>query len=167
MTPTEGKVYVMKRLIILGVLIVSPVRADDVISETIRPASDRFAQRDAQVVPDFQRHVVPLLGKLGCNSAKCHGSFQGQGNFRLSLFGFDFQSDHQALHADADSEQGLRLHLNDPENSLFLRKATEQTDHEIEIWKPIQMTSLVRELFSTTCVPAKTVSQVRFHFPTG
>ena len=129
MTPTEGKVYVMKRLIILGVLIVSPVRADDVISETIRPASDRFAQRDAQVVPDFQRHVVPLLGKLGCNSAKCHGSFQGQGNFRLSLFGFDFQSDHQALHADADSEQGLRLHLNDPENSLFLRKATEQTDH--------------------------------------
>ncbi|TWU38530.1 PSD1 and planctomycete cytochrome C domain-containing protein [Novipirellula artificiosorum] len=120
----------MKRLIILLLLLASPVRADHVVPKTIRPASDRFAQRDARVVPDFQRHVVPLLGKLGCNSAKCHGSFQGQGDFRLSLFGFDFHSDHAALHADAYSEEGGRLHVGDSENSLILRKATEQTDHE-------------------------------------
>ena len=49
--------------------------------------------------PDFQRHVVPLLGRLGCNGRSCHGSFQGQGGFRLSLFGYDFQADHDALAA--------------------------------------------------------------------
>ena len=130
MIPTEGKVYDMKRLIILFMLLASPVRADDGVPMTIRPASERFAQRDTQVVPDFQRHVVPLLGKLGCNSAKCHGSFQGQGDFRLSLFGFDFQSDHAALRADAYSEEGQRLHVGDPENSLIVLKPTEQTDHE-------------------------------------
>lgn len=52
-------------------------------------ASHRFNQRSGSEVPDFQKHVVPLFGKLGCNAAKCHGSFQGQGGFRLSLFGFD------------------------------------------------------------------------------
>ncbi|MFK8114082.1 MAG: PSD1 and planctomycete cytochrome C domain-containing protein, partial [Rubripirellula sp.] len=120
----------MKRLFILFMLLASPVQADDVVPKIIRPASERFAQRDTQVVPDFQRHVVPLLGKLGCNSAKCHGSFQGQGDFRLSLFGFDFQSDHAALHADAYSEEGWRLRVGDPENSLIVLKPTEQTDHE-------------------------------------
>ena len=50
------------------------------------------ASRDI-VTPGFQKHVVPLLGKLGCSSAKCHGSFQGQGGFRLSLFGFDLVID--------------------------------------------------------------------------
>ena len=51
----------------------------------------RFAKPGSSGVPDFQKHVIPLLGKLGCSSAKCHGSFQGAGEFRLSLFGFDFQ----------------------------------------------------------------------------
>ncbi|MEO1991706.1 MAG: hypothetical protein ABGW78_07225, partial [Pirellulales bacterium] len=31
--------------------------------------------------PDFRRHVVPLMGRLGCNGRACHGSFQGQGGF--------------------------------------------------------------------------------------
>ena len=80
----------MKHLAILFALLLSPVAADEVV----RPASERFAERDSKAVPDFQRHVIPLLGRLGCNSAKCHGSFQGQGDLRLSLFGFDFKSDH-------------------------------------------------------------------------
>ena len=48
-----------------------------------------------QETPSFRRHVVPLLGKLGCNGRACHGSFQGRGGFRLSLFGYDFKMDHQ------------------------------------------------------------------------
>lgn len=111
-------------------LLASPVRADDVVPKTISPASERFAQRDSKEVPDFQRHVAPLLGRLGCNSAKCHGSFQGKGDFRLSLFGFDFQSDHSALQANASSEEGGRLKVNDPEDSLIVLKPTRQTDHE-------------------------------------
>lgn len=101
-----------------------------VADEMVRPASERFVQRDSIDVPDFQKHVVPMLGRLGCNAAKCHGSFQGQGGFRLSLFGFDFQSDHAALRADASSQDGPRLNANDPENSLIVLKPTDQIDHE-------------------------------------
>lgn len=115
----------MKRLFILFVLLGSPLGAEEAeVTKTLRPASQRFAERDTRAVPDFQRHVVPLLGRLGCNSAKCHGSFQGQGNLRLSLFGFDFQSDHRALRADSHSESGPRLRPGDPENSLIVMKAT-------------------------------------------
>ncbi len=110
----------MKHLAIMSIFLVSYVAADDVT----RPASIRFSKRDTQAVPDFQKHVVPLLGRLGCNSAKCHGSFQGQGDFRLSLFGFDFNADHQALRA------GGRISSNHPDQSLILRKPTEQSDHE-------------------------------------
>ena len=54
--------------------------ADDAVLET---AAKRFAPADVAETPDFQRHVVPLLGKLGCNGRACHGSFQGRGDFRL------------------------------------------------------------------------------------
>ena len=38
---------------------------------------------------DFERHVMGLLSKSGCNAGSCHGSFQGKNGFRLSLFGYD------------------------------------------------------------------------------
>ena len=98
--------------------------------EVVVPASQRFRNLNSQETPDFQRQVVPLLGKLGCNSAKCHGSFQGQGGLRLSLFGFDFESDHAALHGIASSGQGSRIELDDPPNSLIVRKPTDQVPHE-------------------------------------
>src|SRR5947208_14656226 len=78
-------------LLLLGTF--TPLRA----AEFIAPARERFAASEVQEVPDFRRHVVPLLGRLGCNGRACHGSFQGQGGFRLSLFGYDFQADHEAL----------------------------------------------------------------------
>ena len=66
-------------------------------AEMIRPAQERFGGDEVTEVPDFQRHVLPLMGRLGCNGRACHGSFQGQGGFRLSLFGYDFKVDHEAL----------------------------------------------------------------------
>jgi hypothetical protein len=116
----------MKHAVCIFVLLICPAVADDIL----RPASLRFANRNSQEIPDFQRHVVPLLGRLGCNSAKCHGSFQGRGDFRLSLFGFDFQADHAQLNAIALSSDGPRLQTAHPELSLIVRKPTEQTDHE-------------------------------------
>ncbi len=65
-------------------------------ADVIRPADERFAKATDEV-PSFQRHVLPLMGRLGCNGRACHGSFQGQGGFRLSLFGYDFKIDHDAL----------------------------------------------------------------------
>ena len=94
------------------------------------PSPDiRFAKQDSSATPDFQKHVIPLLGKLGCSSAKCHGSFQGAGGFRLSLFGFDFQRDHAALTEESSSEDGSRINLNSPAQSLILLKPTKQIKH--------------------------------------
>ena len=116
----------MKRwLLILAILFVArgffqTAHANDIVAS----ASKRFETLDTDAAPDFQRHVVPLLGRLGCNSAKCHGSFQGQGGFRLSLFGFNFQADHASLN---DAE---RVDSNSPADSLALAKPTQQVDHE-------------------------------------
>lgn len=78
--------------------------------------------RLADDVPDFQKHVVPLLGRLGCNSRACHGSFQGQGGFRLSMFGYDFDLDHENLLE--------RINLDAANESLLLNKPTSVDDHE-------------------------------------
>lgn len=85
-------------------------------------ASKRFAAADATEIPDFQRHVVPLLGKLGCNGRACHGSFQGRGGFRLSLFGYDFEADHGELYGRTDPETPLE--------SLILQKPLMEVPHE-------------------------------------
>src|ERR1700683_3817456 len=46
---------------------------------------------------DFERHVMGLFGRMGCNSGSCHGSFQGKGGFRLSLFGYAPDKDFASL----------------------------------------------------------------------
>ena len=88
---------------------------------------DRFtsAAESESDSPDFRRHVVPLMGRLGCNGRACHGSFQGQGDFRLSLFGYDFEADHKNLLQGDDP----RVNIEDLEASLFLQKPLEQVDH--------------------------------------
>ncbi len=75
--------------------------------------------------PDFQRHVVALLGRLGCNGRSCHGSFQGQGGFRLSMFGYDFSADHEAI----TGGEVPRVDLKDPSASLILKKPTSEDEH--------------------------------------
>jgi hypothetical protein len=49
---------------------------------------------------DFERHIMGLFGRMGCNAAGCHGSFQGKGGLRLSLFGYDPAKDYAALTRD-------------------------------------------------------------------
>src|SRR5580704_4568029 len=95
--------------------------------QTLDPISRRFAPAAVTETPSFQRHVVPLLGKLGCNGRACHGSFQGRGGFRLSLFGYDFKMDHDALMANED---GPRVDVADPDASLILQKPTLRIPHE-------------------------------------
>jgi hypothetical protein len=86
----------------------------------------RYATDKTQESPDFRQHVVPLLGKLGCNGRACHGSFQGQGGFRLSLFGYDFKADHENLLTGDEP----RTNLSEPLKSLILAKPLEEIDHE-------------------------------------
>jgi hypothetical protein len=104
----------------------SAALADDAI---LKPAARRFAAATDET-PDFQRHVVPLLGRFGCNGRACHGSFQGQGGFRLSLFGFDFAADHKSLTAASPRSREPRADRSQPEQSLLLRKPTSDDEHE-------------------------------------
>ena len=76
---------------------------------------------------DFERHVMGLFGKAGCNNGSCHGSFQGKNGFRLSLFGYEPNRDFQALTRDLQSRRVDKIN---PENSLLLLKATGAMKHE-------------------------------------
>ena len=91
------------------------------IGDVSPPISQRFAAADVDEAPDFQKHLIPLMGRLGCNGRACHGSFQGRGGFRLSLFGYDFKADHEAL---LDG----RVDVEDPHYSLFIEKPTSLDD---------------------------------------
>ena len=74
----------------------------------------------------FERHVASLLGTLGCNAGSCHGSFQGRGGLRLSLFGFDPEMDCVALMRGG---MGRRVNSLDPDRSLIVLKASGQVPH--------------------------------------
>ena len=107
----------------------SPKTADPNVSVAeespiLNPAKARFTTGNE--TPDFQRHVLPLLGRLGCNGRACHGSFQGQGGFRLSMFGYDFELDHNNL----TKGEHPRVDVKKPEQSLILNKPTSEDDHE-------------------------------------
>ncbi len=75
---------------------------------------------------DFERHVMGLFGRAGCNAAACHGSFRGKGGFRLSLFGHDPVRDYQAVVRDG---KGRRVDPDNPDDSLLLLKPTGQAAH--------------------------------------
>jgi len=101
--------------------------ADDLIA----PLESRFQPNasgvaDTTEVPDFQRHISPLLGRLGCNGRACHGSFQGQGGFTLSLFGYDFDADMKAL-LEKDAS---RVNTKMPIESKILLKPVDADLHE-------------------------------------
>jgi hypothetical protein len=99
-------------------------------SDLLPRADQRFAGAETKEAPDFQRHVVPLMGRLGCNGRACHGSFQGKGGFRLSLFGYDFEADHKALTEETGDEGAVRVDREHPEESLIIRKPTNADIHE-------------------------------------
>ena len=76
---------------------------------------------------DFERHVMGLLSKVGCNMGSCHGSFQGKNGFRLSLFGYEPAFDHAAITRD---NFGRRVDVVSPENSLLLTKGSGSMAHD-------------------------------------
>ncbi len=74
----------------------------------------------------FRNHVIPTLTRSGCNAGACHGALAGKGGFKLSLRGYDPETDwfvttRQAL--------GRRVDLSKPASSLALTKATRVVPH--------------------------------------
>src|SRR5262249_12473819 len=74
----------------------------------------------------FERHVASLLSKMGCNAGACHGSFQGKGGLRLSLFGYSPRDDYLALTRGGMGRRGGPAL---PDRGFLLLKATAPGPH--------------------------------------
>lgn len=74
----------------------------------------------------FERDIIPLLSKFGCNSSGCHGKAEGQNGLKLSVFGYDPSADHDAL---TKQGRGRRTSTTAPATSLLLTKASGGLPH--------------------------------------
>lgn len=74
----------------------------------------------------FQHEIIPILTKARCNSGGCHGKAEGQNGFKLSIFGFDAQTDFEAI---VSASRGRRIAVTTPINSLLIQKATARIPH--------------------------------------
>lgn len=96
----------------------------DAISATIPVSVTTFAEKQN---PSFQRDVLPILTRSGCNMGGCHGKLTGQNGFRLSLRGYAPEWDHDWITQEVS---GRRVDFGSPENSLLLTKPSGGLPHE-------------------------------------
>lgn len=75
----------------------------------------------------FEAHVQSIFARQGCNSGACHGALAGKGGFRLSLHGYDPESDHYNI---TRQDRGRRIEPADPGRSLLLAKPTMLLPHK-------------------------------------
>ena len=75
----------------------------------------------------FDRDVMAVLSKAGCNQGACHGNQHGKGGFKLSLRGQDPSADFATLSRD---QLGRRASVLAPDDSLLLAKPTMAVAHE-------------------------------------
>lgn len=68
---------------------------------------------------NFATDIAPIFSRYGCNASGCHGALNGQGDFKLSLFGYDPDADYEAIVKASD---GRRVNAKHPEESLLLQK---------------------------------------------
>lgn len=75
---------------------------------------------------NFETDIEPIFSRHGCNSSGCHGKAEGQNGFKLSVFGFDPETDYRALLMEG---RGRRVFPAAPEHSLLLLKASGGLPH--------------------------------------
>ena len=80
----------------------------------------------APVAYSFRNHVIPVMSKVGCNQGACHGALAGKNGFKLTLRGYDPQTDYYTLTRESD---GRRVNLAEPASSLMLLKPTMTVPH--------------------------------------
>ncbi len=83
--------------------------------------------RSTEKLPiSFEKDIVPIMTRSGCNTGSCHGAARGKDGFMISLFGYDPAGDYTRI----TREIGMRrINLAVPEESLFLTKSTGQVTH--------------------------------------
>ncbi len=74
----------------------------------------------------FENDILPILSRYSCNSSGCHGKAEGQGGFKLSVFGSLPENDFNAITKEG---RGRRVFLSSPEESLILKKASGRIAH--------------------------------------
>lgn len=94
-------------------------------NDSVRVPVQVVRQRNPDPV-SFRNEIIPILTKARCNSGGCHGKAEGQNGFKLSIFGFDAESDYAALMKNG---RGRRISLTRPETSLLLMKGSSQVPH--------------------------------------
>jgi hypothetical protein len=86
----------------------------------------------------FRSAIGSILTKRGCNSPACHGGVKGRGGLKLSAASLFPQDDYewivkggeyQVLSAESKTTRTPRINLQNPAESLLLRKATGATPH--------------------------------------
>lgn len=116
-------------LIIAVALVFTPLPAAIAMPQEVDQPIDS-AKQPAPAQPavhfNFENHLLSILTKAGCNSGACHGAAVGRGGFRLSLYGQRPEDDYIAI---ARELLGRRIQVDQPEQSLLLRKAGEFIEH--------------------------------------
>ncbi len=98
--------------------------ADDTKESRLVPAELSKPIAPPQV--SFRNEIMPVLTKLGCNQGACHGGQHGKGGFKLSLLGFEPESDFASI---VKSAKQRRVTPFAPEESLILLKPTLAVAH--------------------------------------
>src|SRR5437868_5410441 len=80
-------------------------------------ANVRVKGASAATAWSFRNDVIPVLTKMGCNSGACHGALAGKNGLKLSLRGYDPDTDYDTL---TRSAAGRRVSLAEPTASLIL-----------------------------------------------
>jgi hypothetical protein len=74
----------------------------------------------------FRNDVLPVMTKMGCNSGACHGAAAGKNGFKLTLRGYDPETDYYTLTHQALARRTERM---EPAKSLILLKPTLTIPH--------------------------------------
>jgi hypothetical protein len=82
---------------------------------------------DEPHVWSFRNQVQSVLSKASCNMGACHGAVAGKNGFKLSLRGYDPETDFNTLTRQA---RGRRIVPHDPGRSLVLTKPTGAIPHK-------------------------------------
>lgn len=113
------------------ILMVVAIAAGDHPLTAAAAAAEALALAPAPAGPrgktvTFEKDIMPVLTRAGCNAGACHGKARGQNGFALSLLGFDASGDFAAITKEA---RGRRVFPAAPDQSLLLLKATAKVPH--------------------------------------